>query len=132
MVSVRWHDAEVVDDDRDPDIAAAFGRYSDGDIGALDDLPVDFSDVQSRFVLEVLATLRSVRGGQLVTYGELAKRVGRRLGAQAIGQAMAANPMPVVVPCHRVVAADGLGGFTGGRARKDALLAHEGHLLPLE
>ena len=75
--------------------------------------------------------LRSVPLGETVTYGELAAR--SELGsaytaARGVGAIMGSNPLPVVVPCHRVMAADGLGGFGGGRATKEWLLAHEGVL----
>ncbi len=67
--------------------------------------------------------------GTVVGYGELAARVGRPEGAQAVGAAMGSNPLPVVVPCHRVVESDGgLGGFGGGLETKRRLLALEGVL----
>ncbi|WP_143681319.1 methylated-DNA--[protein]-cysteine S-methyltransferase, partial [Streptomyces sp. 2R] len=82
------------------------------------------------FHREVLRELASgVPYGTVVGYGELAARVGRPEGAQAVGAAMGANPLPVVVPCHRVVESDGgLGGFGGGLETKRQLLALEGVL----
>lgn len=77
----------------------------------------------------IYAALRAVAWGETVTYGELAKRSGIENGAQAVGQAMARNPVPVVVPCHRVLAAgQRIGGFSapGGAATKERLLALEG------
>lgn len=69
------------------------------------------SDVQRR----VLTTLyESVPYGQVVTYGELGDRSGTGLHAQVVGQVMGSNPVPLIVPCHRVVASDGLGGYSGG------------------
>jgi methylated-DNA-[protein]-cysteine S-methyltransferase len=84
----------------------------------------------------VLTALRGVRAGQTVTYAELARRSGTGLPARAIGAVMAANPAPLVVPCHRVVAAGGLGGFSGGDpghelATKRWLLENEGALPPV-
>ena len=65
--------------------------------------------------------------GQTISYGELATRVGRPLGAQAVGRANGQNPIGVIVPCHRVVGSDGaLVGYAGGLDRKEALLRHEG------
>ena len=63
--------------------------------------------------------------GETESYGSMARRLGS--AAQAVGQACGANPIPVIVPCHRVVAAGGLGGFSGGAgvATKEILLAHE-------
>ncbi|MFO8011856.1 MAG: methylated-DNA--[protein]-cysteine S-methyltransferase [Phycisphaerae bacterium] len=70
--------------------------------------------------------LRQVPFGRTVTYGDLARRAGRPGAARAVGRAMAANPLPILVPCHRVVAANGLGGYGGGLALKRRLLALEG------
>ncbi|MDX3360466.1 methylated-DNA--[protein]-cysteine S-methyltransferase [Streptomyces sp. ME02-6978.2a] len=92
-------------------------------------LPLDWSLI-SGFPREVLRALASdVPYGTVVGYGDLARRVGRPGGAQAVGLAMGANPLPVVVPCHRVVESDGgLGGFGGGLETKRTLLALEGVL----
>ena len=80
----------------------------------------------------VLQTLYdTVPFGATVTYGELARRSGLGLAhtaARGVGAIMGSNPLPVVVPCHRVLATDGLGGFGGGRATKEWLLALEGVL----
>jgi methylated-DNA-[protein]-cysteine S-methyltransferase len=81
----------------------------------------------------VLGTLHStVPYGQVVTYGELARASGTGIPARGIGAIMGANPIPIVVPCHRVVAGDGLGGFSGGDGveSKRWLLTLEGHLPP--
>jgi len=69
--------------------------------------------------------------GRTLTYGEVAKRLGIPHSARAVGRACATNPVPVVVPCHRVLGGDGkLHGFGGGLWRKRALLEHEGVLTP--
>jgi len=92
----------------------------------LADVPVDLCLVAG-FTRRVLECLRGVPHGTLVTYGELARRVGSPGAARAVGGAVGANPVPVVVPCHRVVAAGGrLGGFGGGLAAKRVLLELEG------
>nr|WP_321441940.1 methylated-DNA--[protein]-cysteine S-methyltransferase [uncultured Hyphomonas sp.] len=83
----------------------------------------------SAFERAAYEALRKVPWGQTVTYGELAAAVGRPNGAQAIGTAMGRNSWPVIVPCHRVLGANGwLGGFSapGGMLTKKALLAREG------
>ncbi|AKJ13855.1 cysteine methyltransferase [Streptomyces incarnatus] len=93
------------------------------------DLPLDWSLISgfNRQVLRELAT--GVPYGTVVGYGDLAGRVGQPGGAQAVGAAMGANPLPVVVPCHRVVESDGgIGGFGGGLETKRKLLALEGVL----
>ncbi|MFJ6567204.1 methylated-DNA--[protein]-cysteine S-methyltransferase [Streptomyces sp. NPDC091292] len=93
------------------------------------DLPLDWS-LSSGFNREVLRALESgVRYGAVVGYGDLAGRVGQPGAAQAVGVAMGSNPLPVVVPCHRVVESDGgIGGFGGGLETKRKLLALEGVL----
>jgi methylated-DNA-[protein]-cysteine S-methyltransferase len=84
------------------------------------------------FQRRVLEALRQVPYGTVVSYGELARRVGEPGAARAVGQAMGSNPLPLLYPCHRVVAHDGsLGGFAGGLPMKRALLELEGALLPL-
>ncbi|MEU1512637.1 methylated-DNA--[protein]-cysteine S-methyltransferase [Streptomyces sp. NPDC005811] len=93
------------------------------------DLPLDWSLI-SGFNRQVLRELASgVPYGAVVGYGDLARRVGQPGAAQAVGTAMGANPLPVVVPCHRVVERDGgIGGFGGGLETKRKLLALEGVL----
>jgi methylated-DNA-[protein]-cysteine S-methyltransferase len=81
-----------------------------------------------RMVLETL--FAQVRYGQVVSYGELASRVGHPRAARAVGTAMATNPVPIVVPCHRVLRSGGdVGNYGGGPAMKRQLLSHEGALL---
>jgi methylated-DNA-[protein]-cysteine S-methyltransferase len=71
--------------------------------------------------------LRALAWGETVSYAELARRVGAPGAARAVGAANGRNPLPIVVPCHRVIGADGtLTGFGGGVGRKEWLLAHEG------
>ncbi|NEB78197.1 methylated-DNA--[protein]-cysteine S-methyltransferase [Streptomyces sp. SID14478] len=93
------------------------------------DLPLDWSLIAG-FNREVLRELAAgVPYGAVVGYGDLASRVGQPGAAQAVGAAMGANPLPVVVPCHRVVERDGgIGGFGGGLEAKRKLLALEGVL----
>lgn len=80
------------------------------------------------FQRRVLIALAKVRFGRTLSYGELASRAGRPGAARAVGGAMAKNPIPLVVPCHRVLAAGGkIGGFGGGLPMKRALLALEDH-----
>lgn len=89
-------------------------------------VPVDL-ELATPFARKVLTRLCAVPFGGLTTYGALAKAVGRPGGAQAVGGAVGSNPVPIVVPCHRVVAAGGrIGGFGGGLPMKRALLRLEG------
>ncbi|MFE3681660.1 MULTISPECIES: methylated-DNA--[protein]-cysteine S-methyltransferase [Streptomyces] len=102
--------------------------YFDGTLRAFT-LPLDWS-LSSGFNRQVLRELATgVPYGTVVGYGDLADRVGQPGAAQAVGAAMGSNPLPVVVPCHRVVESHGgLGGFGGGLETKRQLLALEGVL----
>lgn len=99
------------------------------------DLPLDWSFATGTR-LAVLQALHTVPYGTAVTYGELAELSGTGAPARAIGGIMGSNPMPIVVPCHRVIAHDGLGGYSGGgdgyegREVKRWLLTLEGALPP--
>ncbi|MQA08583.1 MAG: methylated-DNA--[protein]-cysteine S-methyltransferase [Pseudonocardiaceae bacterium] len=95
------------------------------------ELPLDWSSM-SPFHRQVLRALFDEVGfGHTATYGELAALVGHPDASRAVGIAMATNPIPIVVPCHRVVASGGqLGGFGGGLETKRWLLTHEGVLPP--
>jgi methylated-DNA-[protein]-cysteine S-methyltransferase len=83
------------------------------------------------FQLSVWAALLEIPCGATISYGELARRIGQPSAARAVGAANGANPLPIVVPCHRVIGADdSLTGFGGGLATKRFLLAHEARLCP--
>jgi methylated-DNA-[protein]-cysteine S-methyltransferase len=97
--------------------------------------PVDLADVavavehESDFTRRVHEVVRAIPPGQTLTYGEVAERVGEPGGAQAVGRAMGSNPVPIIVPCHRVVGAGGRPvGFSapGGVATKQRILRIEG------
>lgn len=105
--------------------------YLEGDIPH-PDLPYDLSMVRSEFRRDVLETLaRDVGPGEVVTYGGLAQRVGRPKAARAAGTACATNPIPLVVPCHRVLpGGGGVGNYGGGAHVKRALLELEGSISP--
>lgn len=82
------------------------------------------------FTATVLAELARVPFGETATYGALAARAGRPAAARAVGGVMNRNPIPIVLPCHRVVGSDGsLTGYAGGLARKETLLRLEGLVL---
>jgi len=78
------------------------------------------------FQREVWAELSRIPYGETISYGELARRVGRPKGPRAVGQANGKNPIAIIVPCHRVLASNGIGGYGGGLTVKRALLALEG------
>jgi methylated-DNA-[protein]-cysteine S-methyltransferase len=107
----------------------ALSAYLEGE-GERLDLPVDLQLVGAPFRRRVLDTLhREIGRGEVVTYGGLAERSGNPRAARAVGTACARNPVPLVVPCHRVLpGGGGIGNYGGGRERKRALLALEGAL----
>ena len=80
------------------------------------------------FQISVWRELLKIPYGTVTTYGEAAKRVGNSHAARAVGNAVGANPLPIIVPCHRVVATNGLGGYSGGLDIKKNLLRTEGIL----
>lgn len=89
-------------------------------------VPVDLDSVTA-FTREVLCACAKVPYGATTTYGELARAVGRPGAARAVGRALGSNPVPIVVPCHRVLRGNGaLGGYSSGLGRKRFLLALEG------
>src|SRR5262249_34914823 len=89
------------------------------------EIPIDWSLVHG-FGRRVLGAAVAIPYGEVATYGEVAARAGVPTGARAAGNALGHNPMPIVVPCHRVVRSGGaLGGYTGGIDRKQKLLAVE-------
>jgi methylated-DNA-[protein]-cysteine S-methyltransferase len=144
VAQVRWAEPEelaarstrpvVLDDARVAPVLAQLTEYFDGARTEFT-LPLDWSGTSGhqRAVLETLHA--SVPFGSSVTYGELAARSGTGVPARGIGSIMGSNPLPIVVPCHRVLAHDGLGGYSGGAAGtglevKRWLLALEGVLPP--
>ena len=94
------------------------------------DLPIDWSLV-SPFGRKVLAATASIPFGEISTYAKVAAEAGNPKASRAAGNALGANPMPIVVPCHRVLhtGGKGIGNYTGGVHRKEALLRLEGVLL---
>lgn len=94
--------------------------------------PADFHHLAldpagTAFQRQVWQALQEIPRGATLSYGELARRLGRPQAARGVGQAVGANPLPVIIPCHRVLAAGGkLGGYGGGLDRKRWLLQHEG------
>lgn len=106
------------------EVARQLDEYFDGSRTAFD-LP--FAPVGTPFQRRVWDELARIPHGTTLTYGELARRAGHPGAARAVGAAVARNPISIVVPCHRVVGADGsLTGYAGGVARKARLLALEG------
>lgn len=114
--------------------AALLERYFNGNAVDFDPVPLDFDGISAEMAA-IYRALRGIRWGQATTYGALAAAVGMPGAARVVGVAMARNPWPVIVPCHRVLAAGGrLGGFSapGGTRTKERLLALEGIDYPRE
>jgi methylated-DNA-[protein]-cysteine S-methyltransferase len=88
------------------------------------DVPMELDGTE--FQRQVWDELGRIPFGETISYGELARRVGRPNGPRAVGQANGRNPIPIIVPCHRVLASNGIGGYGGGLKLKRALLALEG------
>lgn len=137
VLRVTWSPEPPAGSDAEPDplLIEALHQleaYFDGGLRRFD-LPVALG-VQTASTLAVLTVLHeTVAHGETLTYGELARRSGTGIPARGIGAIMGANPVPIIVPCHRVVAGDGLGGYSGGApgeglATKRWLLEHEGAL----
>ncbi len=108
-------------------IGAEIERHLEGDREAIAHRPIDLSLMTSAFQRRALTRLRDVPPGSVVTYQGLAAAIGSPSSQRAIGTAMATNPLPIYVPCHRVIKSDGkIGNYGGGVERKLKLLRAEG------
>ena len=134
LLELHTGSIELLDDHASPRLREAQAQLIDYLAGTRRsfDLPLDLSR-GSNFQQKVWRTLRGVSYGRLRSYQWVAARVGGTQYARAVGNAVGANPIPIVIPCHRIVAHDGsLGGFTGGLPMKRQLLKLEGTLAQLE
>jgi len=131
LLCQQLHGEELVPDDANPllkELGSKIRQYFAG-------RPMEFIykldyNVATVFQREVWSVARTIPAGQTRTYGWVAERLGDPESKRAVGQALNANPLPLVVPCHRVVAAHGrLGGFGGGPEMKSRLLKLEGAIL---
>jgi methylated-DNA-[protein]-cysteine S-methyltransferase len=105
-------------------VTNAVQAYFAGDLRAIDTLPVETAGTP--FQREVWRALRQIACGTTVSYGKLAQQIGRPTAVRAVGLANGANPVGIVVPCHRVIGSNGsLTGYGGGIERKRWLLKHE-------
>lgn len=126
----RWRDFAVTWDDRAvADVAMAVTDYL---AGRCRGFALPLAPIGNPFHQQVWTELRAIPFGETISYGELARRIGRPAAARAVGRANGANPISIIVPCHRVIGADGkLTGYSGGIERKAALLALERAATPL-
>jgi methylated-DNA-[protein]-cysteine S-methyltransferase len=121
-----WYPDHAIEPVADPGgVVAVLERYFAGDLASLDEVDVELhgTDFQQR----VWQALRSVAAGTTSSYAELARKVGAPAAVRAVGAANGANPVAVVLPCHRIIGSNGtLTGYGGGLDRKRWLLNHEG------
>jgi methylated-DNA-[protein]-cysteine S-methyltransferase len=110
-----------------PFVRDVLSRYADGDLDALDEVSV--SQPGGPFQQRAWLAMRTIRAGSTDTYAGLARRAGNPQAVRAAGTVCSTNMVAPFVPCHRVLAADGLGGYAYGLEVKIALLEHEGVLL---
>ncbi|HVL68709.1 MAG TPA: methylated-DNA--[protein]-cysteine S-methyltransferase [Vicinamibacterales bacterium] len=122
----RWYPGEAVEHRRDPAGAAtALAKYFSGRLDAFDGIEVELNG--TAFQQRVWTALRSIRPGRTASYADIAGLIGAPSAVRAVGAANGANPIAVVVPCHRVIGSNGtLTGYGGGLRRKEWLLRHEG------
>lgn len=125
----KWHPAEARARQPVPAVESVLRRYFAGELDALDEVPVELNGTD--FQKTVWLALRRIPCGATISYSELARRIGSAAAVRAVGAANGANPVAVIVPCHRVIGSDGsLVGYGGGLSRKQWLLAHEGIASP--
>lgn len=104
-----------------------FLNYFKNAKNSLQDIPVIVSGTKNQ--VDVWDTLGKIKAGEVARYRDIAKRVGNEKGVRSVGTAIGANPVCLILPCHRVIASDGsLGGYSGGLDKKEWLLKHEGVL----
>jgi methylated-DNA-[protein]-cysteine S-methyltransferase len=121
----RFGDVVLVKRGDPAGVVSRLRAYVKGDLQALDDIPVDLDG--TAFQQRVWRALRRVPPGKTASYGEIARRIGAPAAVRAVGAANGANPVPLIVPCHRVIGSSGrLTGYGGGLDRKEWLLRHEG------
>jgi len=129
LVAVFWPSRRRVsiDESWNPALRKAameLRAYVDGRLRAFS-VPLDLFGTP--FQVKVWKELGKIRWGKTSSYGEVARKVGRRGAARAVGNAAGRNPLPIFIPCHRLLASGGrLGGFSGGLRWKRKLLSHEG------
>jgi methylated-DNA-[protein]-cysteine S-methyltransferase len=124
LLRLQYH-AYALEDGRAPTaVTQALTNYFDGELNAIERVRVATGGTP--FQREVWSALRTIAAGVTASYGQLAAQLGHARASRAVGRANGANPVAVVVPCHRVIGANGaFTGYGGGIARKRWLLDHE-------
>jgi methylated-DNA-[protein]-cysteine S-methyltransferase len=130
LLRLHYGPQPVVESRESLGIKRSVEAYFAGELTSVEAVPVRTEG--TAFQKQVWAELRHIAAGTTVSYGELAKRIGRPGASRAVGLANGSNPIAIVVPCHRVIGSTGaLTGYGGGIERKRWLLRHEGAQLPL-
>ena len=125
LLRLHYGSVELQSRPAPPSLRSALTRYFDGELSALED--ITWRTAGTVFQRNVWQALTSITPGTTTTYGALARTLGVANAARAVGMANGSNPVGIVVPCHRVIGADGtLTGYGGGLHRKQWLLQHEG------
>ena len=125
LLQKRYGTVQLVNTTNPGGVCDRLRAYLAGDLHSLDDIPTETGGTE--FQQQVWQALRSIAPGHVITYGELAKQLSRPKAVRAVGMTNSLNPIAIVLPCHRVIGANGsLTGYAGGLARKQWLLTHEG------
>lgn len=131
LLKKRYGALDLEEREKTGGICDRIRAYLSGDLHSLDDIPTETGG--TAFQQQVWQALRNIPPGSVITYGELAQQIGRPKAVRAVGMTNGLNPIAIVLPCHRVVGANGkLTGYAGGLERKQWLLAHEGVELVVE
>ena len=120
----RLNGARLAEDGKVKDSAEEIKLYLQGELKEFQ-TKLDLSSGTS-FQISVWRELLNIPYGKVKTYGQIADKIGKPGAARAVGNAVGANPIPIIIPCHRVVATNGLGGYSGGIEIKKRLLQTEG------
>jgi methylated-DNA-[protein]-cysteine S-methyltransferase len=124
LLAKRYQSVRLIEQANPHGFSDRFVAYLTGDFSSLDDIPLKTGGTQ--FQQRVWLALRNIPSGTTVTYGELARQIAKPNAARAVGFANSLNPIAIVLPCHRVIGANGnLTGYAGGLDRKQWLLQHE-------
>jgi O-6-methylguanine DNA methyltransferase len=125
----QYGEVEVREGEAPAAVVDALDRYFGGEIDALENVP--WATAGTDFQQKVWSALCEIPAGETWSYGQLARHIGSPKAVRAVGLANGSNPVAIVVPCHRVIGADGtLTGYGGGLERKEWLLRHEGVIAP--
>ena len=124
LLASHYGECRLVDGEIPAHFRTALESYFAGDLTSLDKLPVRTGG--TGFQQQVWVALRGIPAGETMSYGQLAAKLGNPAACRAVGRANGSNPIGIVVPCHRVIGANGsLTGYGGGMERKRWLLEHE-------